>query len=74
MLTASMFCVGMPYLFRDAVNWVTADHKRWTCVLSCGARLRRRDPRLRLRLLARLLISFSNQNGVLPPWVRGRRF
>ena len=34
MLTASMFCVGMPYLFRDAVNWVTADRKRWTlCAL-----------------------------------------
>lgn len=35
MLTASMFCVGMPYLFRDAVNWVTADRKRWTvCALA----------------------------------------
>ena len=34
MLTASMFCVGMPYLFRDAVSWVTADRKRWTlCAL-----------------------------------------
>jgi hypothetical protein len=34
MLTASMFCVGMPYLFRDAVTWVTADGKRWTlCAL-----------------------------------------
>ena len=30
MLTASLFCVGMPYLFRDAVTWVTADQKRWT--------------------------------------------
>lgn len=29
MLTASMFCVGMPYLFRDAITWVTADQKRW---------------------------------------------
>ena len=29
MLTASMFFVGMPYLFRDAVAWVTADSKRW---------------------------------------------
>jgi len=28
-LTASLFCVGMPYLFRDAVTWVTADQKRW---------------------------------------------
>lgn len=29
MLTASLFLVGMPYLFRDAVTWVTADAKRW---------------------------------------------
>lgn len=29
LLTASMFCVGMPYLFRDLVTWVTADSKRW---------------------------------------------
>ncbi|MGD7651645.1 MAG: hypothetical protein ACQCXQ_00420 [Verrucomicrobiales bacterium] len=29
LLTASMFWVGMPYLFRDAVDWVTADGKRW---------------------------------------------
>ena len=35
LLTASMFCVGMPYLFRDAVTWVTADGKRWTlCALA----------------------------------------
>ncbi len=34
-LTASLFFVGMPYLFRDAVTWVTADSKRWT--LSCLA-------------------------------------
>ena len=34
LLTASMFCVGMPYLFRDAVTWATADQKRWTlCAL-----------------------------------------
>jgi len=30
LLTASLFWVGMPYLFRDAVTWVTADQKRWT--------------------------------------------
>ena len=36
MLTASMFCVGMPYLFRDAVNWVTADRKRWTLCAFAG--------------------------------------
>ena len=29
MLTASMFCVGMPYLFRDAVEWASAEQKRW---------------------------------------------
>lgn len=36
MLTASMFCVGMPYLFRDAVTWVTADQKCWTLFALCG--------------------------------------
>jgi hypothetical protein len=30
LLTASLFWVGMPYLFRDAVTWVTAEPKRWT--------------------------------------------
>lgn len=29
LLTASLFWVGMPYLFRDAVTWITADQKRW---------------------------------------------
>lgn len=29
LLTASMFCVGMPYLFRDAVTWATARQQRW---------------------------------------------
>jgi hypothetical protein len=29
LLTASMFWVGMPYLFRDAVNWVTEKPARW---------------------------------------------
>jgi hypothetical protein len=36
MLTASMFLVGMPYLFRDAVTWVTADQKRWTFLSVAG--------------------------------------
>ena len=36
LLTASMFCVGMPYLFRDLVNWVTADSKRWTMLSLLG--------------------------------------
>ena len=35
-LTAAMFCVGMPYLFRDAVSWVTADQKRWTLLSVAG--------------------------------------
>lgn len=29
LLTKSMFWVGMPYLFRDAVTWVTATPTRW---------------------------------------------
>ncbi len=36
MLTASLFCVGMPYLFRDAVTWVTAEQKRWTVLSGAG--------------------------------------
>lgn len=36
MLTASMFFVGMPYLFRDAVTWVTADSKRWLAMCAAG--------------------------------------
>ncbi len=28
-LTASLFMVGMPYLFRDAVSWVTSSSQRW---------------------------------------------
>jgi hypothetical protein len=26
----------MPYLFRDAVTWVTADQKRWTALSAGG--------------------------------------
>jgi hypothetical protein len=36
LLTASMFCVGMPYLFRDALNWASADSKRWTLFSLAG--------------------------------------
>jgi hypothetical protein len=36
LLTASMFCVGMPYLFRDAVDWVTAESRRWTLLSLAG--------------------------------------
>ena len=32
LLTASLFWVGMPYLFRDAVTWVTANQKRWLLI------------------------------------------
>ncbi len=30
LLTASLFWVGMPYLFRDAVTWITAEKTRWS--------------------------------------------
>jgi hypothetical protein len=36
LLTASMFCVGMPYLFRDAVAWATASSGRWTALSVAG--------------------------------------
>lgn len=36
LLTAALFWVGMPYLFRDAVNWVTANQKRWTLLSLAG--------------------------------------
>jgi len=36
LLTASMFFVGMPYLFRDAISWLTADSKRWFAASALG--------------------------------------
>jgi hypothetical protein len=36
LLTASLFWVGMPYLFRDAVTWATADQRRWTAFSVAG--------------------------------------
>ena len=36
LLTASLFWVGMPYLFRDAVSWVTAGRKRWNFLALAG--------------------------------------
>lgn len=36
MLTVSMYMVGMPYLFRDAVTWVTASRGRWTACAFAG--------------------------------------
>lgn len=37
LITVSLFSVGMPYLFRDAVTWVTAKPVRWKGF--CGAGL-----------------------------------
>ena len=36
LLTKSMFWVGMPYLFRDAVTWATASAGRWKLVSFAG--------------------------------------
>ena len=36
LLTAALFLVGMPYLFRDAVSWVTATPGRWRAACLCG--------------------------------------
>jgi len=36
LLTKSMFWVGMPYLFRDAVTWATATPSRWRIASLCG--------------------------------------
>jgi hypothetical protein len=36
LLTASMFWVGMPYLFRDAVTWFTARPARWRAASMAG--------------------------------------
>jgi hypothetical protein len=36
LLTLSMFCVGMPYLFRDAVTWATAKPQRWNALAMAG--------------------------------------
>jgi len=36
LLTASLFWVGMPYLFRDAVTWITAEQSRWKIACTAG--------------------------------------
>ncbi|WP_265594557.1 hypothetical protein [Haloferula sp. BvORR071] len=36
MIIASLYWVGMPYLFRDAVNWATANSKRWQALSVAG--------------------------------------
>jgi len=35
-LTLGMYCVGMPYLFRDTVKWVTANNTRWNVLVWAG--------------------------------------
>ncbi|MGC4015600.1 MAG: hypothetical protein QM755_13930 [Luteolibacter sp.] len=36
LIIASLFWVGMPYLFRDAVTWATASQGRWKALCSAG--------------------------------------
>jgi hypothetical protein len=36
MITASLFMVGTPYLFRDAVTWVSATRTRWNACALIG--------------------------------------
>jgi hypothetical protein len=36
MVVASLYFVGMPYLFRDAVTWATASPKRWRMLSLAG--------------------------------------
>ena len=36
LLTVSMFWVGMPYVFRNTVTWVTATPQRWTAMALAG--------------------------------------
>lgn len=36
LITASLFWVGMPYLFRDWAGWAMASQKRWKALCSAG--------------------------------------
>ena len=36
MILASLYWVGMPYLFRDAVDWASASRKRWQALSAAG--------------------------------------
>jgi len=36
MLTLGLIWVGLPYRFRDMVNWATADNKRWNALVGAG--------------------------------------
>ena len=35
-IISSLYCVGMPYLFRDAVTWATASQQRWKILSGAG--------------------------------------
>jgi len=35
-VVAGLFLVGMPYLLRDAITWVTAERIRWTAAVYAG--------------------------------------
>ena len=37
LIISSLFWVGMPYLFRDAVTWATANQTRWKALCVAGA-------------------------------------
>jgi hypothetical protein len=36
-IVAGMFLVGMPYLLRDAIGWLTASERRWKLAAAGGA-------------------------------------
>ena len=36
MVIVSLYCVGMPYLFRDAVTWASSCQKRWRMLSLAG--------------------------------------
>ena len=35
-IIVSLYCVGMPYLFRDLVTWATASQARWKALATAG--------------------------------------
>lgn len=35
-LTIGLYCVGMPYMFRDAIKWATANNTRWNALVWAG--------------------------------------
>ena len=36
LLTKALFWVGMPYTFRDLVNWATSNDRRWRILAYIG--------------------------------------